>query len=803
MARILSATELAAAIDPAELGFNDTSQLIDQSCGWIGQQRAEKAARFGLMLDQPGYNLFILGAAGSGRSSLLFQAMQEVASGRPPAPDLVYLHNFEQPERPLALRLQAGKGSVLRAALETFAANIARDIPRKLDEEGFRLDCERLKKGTRQQVDKNYAVLSEFAASRRFALRREEGRLVFTLLDEQGQPMPEDAVLALSSEQRVNLENAEQELRAEIGKYLESVRPVERELENALLQLRRQAVEPVVEREVAAIRSLLSGQTLDAQKFEHYLALLAADVMNGQDAFSSDQDDDAKTMTQQALSSRYRVNLVVDNRLQNGAPVLRDDDPVFRSLFGGVDYQAENGLLVTDFMHIRAGNLLRAHGGYLMLHLRDLLRDGAVWEKLQRYLRSGRLQIEEPSAGTGALGTTTLEPEPLDIQVKLVLIGTREDYYDLQEADADFARHFRVKVDFAEHFSAGAETRRAVAIFIAQRSHALGLPHFSAGAVARLLLEMQREIDDQRRLSARFGHLEGLLVESAACCKTRGAVLVSAADVAAALAARRERHDYPEQALLDAVADGDLMIRVQGSEVGQINGLTQADLGDYRFGSPVRISARVYAGEEGVVNIDREVEMTGPTHDKGVMILSGWLSATFSRLTPLCLSASLVFEQEYHGVEGDSASVAELYALLSALSGLPLPQGTALTGALNQHGEVMPVGGINEKIEGWFRTCRRLGLDGKQGVIIPARNRSHLVLDQEIQDAVARGEFTVQVIEHVLEGIALLTGVPAGVPDETGHYPEESVLGRVQHGLEDFRKACDESGHPREHDHPK
>jgi predicted ATP-dependent protease len=803
MARILSATELTVALDPAELGFTDTSQLLDQSCGWIGQQRAEKAARFGLALEQPGYNLFVLGEVGSGRSSLLFQAMQEVAACRPTAPDLIYLYNFEQPERPVALRLEAGKGSVLRSALETFSVNITREIPHKLDEEGFRLDIERLKKGFRQQIDKAYAALAAFASGRHFALRRDEGRLVFTLLDENGQPMQEDAILGLSSEQRVALESDEQELRAEIGSYLEAVRPIEREMEHALTQLRRQAVEPVVEREIGSIRNLLSGQTLDADKFARYLEHLAEDMLNALDVFSSDHDDETNASALEVLLARYRVNVVVDNRTLNGAPALRDDDPVFRSLFGGVDYQAENGVLVTDFMHIRAGNLLRAHGGYLMLHLRDVLREPSVWEKLQRYLRNGRLQIEEPSANMGALATTTLEPEALDVQVKLVLIGSREDYYDLHEADPEFARHFRIKVDFAEHFPADMETRRAVAAFIAQRCKALGLPHFSAGAVARLLLDMQREIDDQRRISTAFGRLEAQLVESAACCKARGAPLVTAADVVAALAASRVRHDYPEQALLEAIADGELMIRVQGSEVGQINGLTQADLGDYRFGTPVRISARVYAGDEGVLNIDREVEMTGPTHDKGVMILSGWLSATFSRLAPLCLSASMVFEQEYHGVEGDSASIAELYALLSALSCLPLPQGIAMTGALNQHGEVMPVGGINEKIEGWFRTCSRLGLDVRQGVIIPARNRAHLILDQEVLDAVARGDFKVHVIDHVLEGIELLTGVPAGVPDEAGRYSADSILGRVQRTLEDFRKAYDESGHPREHEHHK
>jgi len=386
------------------------------------------------------------------------------------------------------------------------------------------------------------------------------------------------------------------------------------------------------------------------------------------------------------------------------------------------------------------------------------------------------------------------------VHVKLVLIGTREDYYDLQEADPEFARHFRVKVDFAERLPADDTTRLAAAAFIARRCEALGLPHFSAGAVARLLLDMQREIDDQRRLSAEFGRLESLLIEAVAVCRGRGGELVSGDDVEQALQDRLQRHNYPEQCMLEAIADGELMIRVHGREVGQINGLTQADLGDFRFGSPVRITARVYAGEEGVINIDREVEMTGPNHDKGVMILQGWLSATFGRLSPLCLTASLVFEQEYHGVEGDSASCAELYALLSALSGLPLPQGIALTGALNQHGEVMPIGGVNEKIEGYFRVCRMLGLDGSHGVIIPARNQPHLLLDREVIEAVARGEFTIYAIEHVLEGIELLTGMPAGSLDTAGNYRPDTVLGRVQRTLEGFRKACDAIGHAKEHE---
>ena len=480
----LTSAELTVALDAGMLQFNDTAQLVDQDCGWIGQQRAEKAARFGLLLEQPGYNLFVLGGPGSGRSSLLFRAMQEAAARSAPAPDLVYLNNFEQPERPLALRLNTGQGAALRTALEHFSANVAHDIPHQLHEEGYRLDCERLKKSHRQRIDHAYVELAAFAAARRFALRRDDGRLVFTLLGEDGQSMQEEAVLALPSEQRVALEDAEQELRVEIGKYLEFVRPIERETESALTQLRRQTAEPVVQREIAVLRGAFAGQVMEQAKFADYLARLGEDVLGALDAFSPDGDSEGSV---EAQLVHYRANLVVDNAAMPGAPVLRDDDPLFRSLFGGVDYQVENGVMVTNYLHIRPGNLLRAHGGYLMLHLRDMLRDSAVWEKLQRYLRSGRLQIEEPAAAAGQLVAKMLEPEALDVQVKLVLIGSRGDYYELQEADPEFARHFRVKVDFAEHFPAAADVRHAIGVFVAQRCQSLGLPHFSAEAVARHL----------------------------------------------------------------------------------------------------------------------------------------------------------------------------------------------------------------------------------------------------------------------------------------------------------------------------
>ncbi|MCX7194734.1 MAG: AAA family ATPase, partial [Proteobacteria bacterium] len=482
----------------------------------------------------------------------------------------------------------------------------------------------------------------------------------------------------------------------------------------------------------------------------------------------------------------------------SGAPVIVEDNPLFRSLFGSIEYQTENDVLVTDFTRIRAGCLHKAHGGFLMLHLRDLLTDDLVWEKLRRLLRSGKLQIEEPGTGLTPIAAVSLEPEAVNVEVKIILIGSREQYYALQEEDPDFARRFRVKVDFAESFLSSAETRRASSIFIAHACQEMGLPHFSAAAVARLLEDSHRETDDQSRQSAIFARAEALVMESAALCRARAGLLVEAADVEAALRAHILRHDYPAQRLQESIAEGDMLITVHGEKVGQLNGLSQIDLGDYRFGFPIRITARTFAGEDGLLNIGREVEMSGPIHDKGVFILQNYMSALFTHIAPLALNASIVFEQDYYGVEGDSASCAELYVLLSSLSGLPLKQGIAVTGAVNQHGEVLPVGGINEKIEGYFRVCETAGLDGSQGVLIPHRNRRHLMLEHKVIEAVAKGLFHIYTAEHTNEGIELLTGFSVGIANGIGNYPSDSVLGHAQKTLLAYRRACQALDHPKE-----
>jgi predicted ATP-dependent protease len=786
--------QLRLTIAPAELGFADTSELLGLPLPWIGQERAEKAARFGLAMDQPDYHLFVLGEVGSGRASLLRQLAQTLAADRSVPPDLCYLHNFDAPERPRALRMPAGQGRELRQLMAQLVRFVQTEIPQRLGSEDFKTESDRLQGAYRNEEAKAYAELDAFAEAHGFNLYREAGHLVFTLIGDKGSALTEAEAQKLSKDRRAEIDLAEQALREEISRFLDKTRPMLRVMNEGLVSLRRQVVKPLLDHEMQAMRMRLKKQIKDSVKLGSYLDQVENDLLEHIELFvPQDTDDEARQEALAQLLLGYRVNLVVDNAGSAGAPVIVEDNPVFHNLFGRIEYQAEEDVMMTDFYRVRAGSLLRAHGGFLLLHLRDLVTDEQVWEKLRRFMRSGRVQIEEPGSSLMPMAAVSLQPEAVDVETKLILVGSIEDYYALQEADPEFARHFRVKVDFAESFPATAETRAASAVFVAHTCQKLGLPHLSAAAVARLLEDAHREVDDQARQSAIFARTEALVTESAALCRARQGSRVEADDVDAALAARRLRHDYPEQRLRESIAEGERLISLQGSRVGQINGLTQIDLGDWRFGLPVRVSARTHAGTKGLLNIEREVEMSGPIHDKGVLILHSYLTGLFGHLTPLALNASIVFEQEYHGVEGDSASCAELFALLSSLSGVPLRQGIAVTGALNQHGEVLPVGGVNEKIEGWFRVCAAAGLDGQQGVLLPRRNLRHLMLDREVVDAVAAGQFHIHTATHVGEGLALLTGVEPGLGDSTSPttpYLADSVLGRCEQTLRAYREAC-------------
>ncbi len=787
--------DLRLSVDARALGFADTSELLDQPLPWIGQERAEQAARFGLQMDAPDYNLFVLGEVGSGRTTLLAQMMREVAASRPVPPDLCYLHNFDAPERPRALRMPPGQGRQLRSLMQQLFKTLQAEIAKRLDGEDFRGESAHLQKAYKAEDQRVYAELDAYAEARNFAIIRDEGHLVLTLRDDKGEPMTEGKLLALPKEKRAETDRLEEELRGEITRYLEKTRALERVMNEGLAALRRQVIKPLLEHELQEIRNELRKQIKDTVKLGSYLDQVAHDVLENLELFQPGDGDEegVRAVALASVLTRYSVNLVVDNQGRAGAPVIVEDNPLFRTLFGSVEYQNENDVLVTDYSRIRAGSLLRAHGGFLMLHLRDLLADEPVWEKLRRFLRSARLQIEEPGMLYAPIAAVSLQPEPVDVDVKIILVGSVEEYYAVQEGDPEFARRFRCKVDFAESFTANEQTRRATAIFVAHTCRKLGLPHFSAPAVAALLEQAHREAEDQARQSAIFAHSEALVMEAAAMARARGATLVEASDVLAARLARIHRHDYPEQRLQETILDGERLLDVDGERVAQVNGLTVVDLGDYRFGFPVRVTARTHAGDEGLLNIEREVELSGPIHDKGVLILNSYLAALFAHIAPLALNAAVVFEQEYSGVEGDSASCAEFYALLSSLCGLPLQQGIAVTGAVNQHGEMLPVGGINEKIEGYFRSCELIGLTGRQGVLIPRRNRRHLMLDPRVVEAVVQGRFHIWTADSAGEGMELLCGQRFGELGPAG-YPAETVLGRAQKTLQDYRKATQAAG---------
>jgi predicted ATP-dependent protease len=519
-----------------------------------------------------------------------------------------------------------------------------------------------------------------------------------------------------------------------------------------------------IEGQLATIKASLT--LIGADKIPaHYFSALQKDILDTLEAWQSNPspegDSNIEALMNESFFGRYRANLLVEHHAGQHAPVLYDNDPSLQSLFGGIE-SASEASNIPDFMRLRAGNLLRADAGTLLLHLRDLLADeqngSHILEKLHRFLRNGALQIEDLTSSSNQGSSLINAQAAIPVSVKIVLIATREDYYELLGITPDFFDYFPIKIEFADQVKANTAHYAAYASFIAYKCQQHHCRHFTAEAVAGLLQAMHRLIEDQTRLSTKFGVLEKLLLESSVAAEQRGATLVGIEDVKSAIQRKYARHSYIESHMRDSIVDKELIISVYGESIGQINGLTHIDLSEASFGSPVRISANCYAGSRGVLTIDREVSMSGPTHDKGVMILQSWLHTNFAQLNPLNLTASLVFEQEYSGVDGDSASCAELFALLSSLAQLPIKQGIAVTGALNQHGEVLPIGGLNEKIEGYFRVCKEIGLDGEQGVLIPERNMRHLMLSDEVIQAVTAGQFHITTMNTIADGIQHLTG---------------------------------------------
>ncbi|MCC6529286.1 MAG: AAA family ATPase [Pseudomonadales bacterium] len=778
----LSAEQLFRRCDPAGLGFATTAELRPSGAP-LGQQRAIEAMAFALDVKRPGYNIFALGTPGSGRHAMIEQMLKRRAATEAVPGDTCHVHNFAQPNKPIWLKLPCGMGVQLRDAMTQLVEDLHSAIRTAFESDEYRARRQVIEQ---EAMERREAVIEQLREE-----AKAEDALLITLPTgfafvpvRNGEMIKPDEFHQLPQELR--------------DRYEERITALQKRLQDALAQF------PVWEREMRnRIKALNQAVTLSAvglligelkQRFAtlpavlRHLDAVQDDVVdNAQEFLGGGEEETANNpFAPQPTFTRYQVNLLVSHDNGGGAPVVYCDLPSQPNLIGRVEYRAQYGMLSTDLTLIRPGALHQANGGYLMLDAAKVLTQPLAWEGLKRSLRAGEIRIESLDRALGLSSTVTLEPEPIPLDLKVVLVGEPLLFTLLSQYDPEFLELFKVMADFDDDLERSPDSERAIAAQIARIAGDEAMLPFEAAAVARIIEQGSRAIEDSQRISIRQDLLHGLMVEADHCARQQGSSAVSAAAVERAITAQINRADRLRGRLQEQILRDTVRIDCSGQRVGQINGLAVLSFGNFLFGHPSRITARVRPGSGGVLDIERKVELGGSLHSKGVLILSSYLAAQYGLDGPLSLSASLVFEQSYGGVDGDSASSTELYALLSALAELPIRQSWAVTGSVDQFGRVQAIGGVNEKIEGFFDICRARGLTSEQGVLIPASNVQHLMLRQEVVDACRNGQFKIFAVETIDQGIALLTGVAAGQRDAEGRYPADSVNGRVEARLNRF-----------------
>ena len=777
----LTPEQLRPLCDPGVFPFHSTAELPALT-EIIGQKRAARALHFGMGVKNDGYNIYVSGVSGTGKFTAARQFLDQEARTRPPADDWVYVNNFENPSRPNAIRLPAGRGRAFRDDLEALIKELKRDVPAAFESEEYQKERDRIIEELKHVQEETWQKLNEYVEQYSFGIVRIPGGFMLTPVV-KGKPLTDEQFEKLSDEQKEKLRKIREMLTEQVEKTMRAMRQMEREARKKLAELDERVARYTIQQPVDELKETYQ----DVPEIPQYLDAMREDMVANAEVFKQQEDGAPQQPVLPAMPSpidgfliRYRANLLVDNAEAQGAPVVYESNPNFANLVGRIEHRVVMGALVTDFTMIRPGALHRANGGYLVLEAMSLFQRPQAWDALKRALKEGEIRVEEYAQSLGLVSTAVLEPEPIPLQVKVVLSGPAWLFYLLAEYDEDFLELFKVQADFDDRMPRTPETIQEYAQFIATFCEREGLRHFTPDGVARVVDHSSRLVSDQRYLSACFRDISDLLTEASYWAGQNGHELVTAADVQQAIDEKRYRGNRFEERLQEAIAREILLIDVTGARPGQINGLSVLPLGQITFGAPSRITARTYMGRGGVVDIQREVKLGGPIHSKGVMILASFLGSRYAREEPLTLRASLVFEQTYSMVEGDSASLAELCALISSIGDVPLRQNLAVTGSVNQHGDVQAIGGVNEKIEGFFDACKLHGeLTGDQGVIIPQANVQHLALRQDVVDAVAAGQFHIYPVRTVDEALSLLTDIPVGEPDEQGEYPPESVNGRV------------------------
>ena len=777
-----SVEQLRRVCDHQILGCT-TSEDVKPLETILGQERAVRSLQFGLGIKGLGFNIYVAGVSGTGKATAVKRFLDEEAKPKPTPGDWCYVNNFHDTYRPNALCLPAGRAKKLQAELRNLIETAQREIRRLFDSEEYAAKREETIKVFQQERDTLLNRLQKRFEQLGFSIQPTPvGFLALPLRD--GRPIDDEEFKALSQQERDEIARKQDELQGELKAAIRQIKNLEKSTNKKLQKL---------DREVAlfALNHLMEELTegyQDLPEVAAYLEEVQRDILDNLSEFRSDSRTEPalpfpKLDPQEQAFKKYDVNVLVDNAGLAGAPVIVELNPTYNNLFGRIEKEAQFGAMYTDFTMIREGSLHRANGGYLVLPIEEVLRNLFSWDSLKRALRSREITIEEAADRLGFITTKSLQPEPIPLDVKVVLIGQPWIYYLLQSFDEDFRELFKVKADFDTRMDRTEENIRNYAAFVGMLCHEEGLKHLDRSALAKIVEHGSRMAENQEKLSTKFGDLSDIIREASFYAAQENLTYVGAAQIKKAIDERFYRSSLLQERIREMIEQGVLKIDIAGEQVGQVNGLSVIDLGDIKFGRPNRITATIGLGQEGLIDIEKKAELGGPIHTKGVMILSGYLTETYAQDKPLSLSARLVFEQSYAGVEGDSASSTELYAILSSLSGLPVRQGIAVTGSVNQKGEIQAIGGVNEKIEGFFEICRMKGLTGKEGVLIPESNLTNLMLNEEVVQTVQAGQFHVWPVHHIDEGIEVLTGVKAGKRQPDGIFEAGTVSDLVDQRL--------------------
>jgi lon-related putative ATP-dependent protease len=805
--------------DPADLPFETTGQLPSQD-GAIGQERGVAALEFGLEMESPGFNLFVAGPSGTGRTTTARTYAERRAAKLPVPDDWLYVYNFEHPDHPLSLRLPAGAGARFRDDMTELIKAVREQARRTFESREYRNIRDQIHRKLEEQRRHLIDDLSQLAKRRGFTVSfTPMGAVIVPLSPSslKGGPGGGDAGTPMSSEEVEDLPKEERERLRERG---EEISPFVSETIDQIRRLEREANGAVAEQDAKGARNAIAPLIRECQdkyrdqpRVVEYLNWVQDDLVAHTGAIRAEVgevDEDEEEPERQSNFSletimadfdhesiwdRYAVNVLVENHQETaGAPVVLESNPTYYNLLGRIEYRALFGAMVTDFRMIKAGALHRANGGFLLLNAIDVFNNPLAWDALKRQLRTGQIQIENIGDQFTPVPVTTLQPEPIPLNLKVLMIGPPLYYYLLYFMDEDFSNLFRVRADFDTEMARSAEHLARYASFVRSQVEELGLLHFHRDAVAKVAEYGARCAEHQGKLSARLREVSDLVAEASHWASVERQPYVRARHVARAMNEKRYRSNLIEEKFRELIAEGTIFIDTAGAREGQVNGLSVLDIGDYSFGRPVRITAQTFVGTEGVINLERETRLSGRIHSKGFLTLTSFLSSRYAQDKPLALAARIAFEQAYDEVEGDSASSAELYALLSSLAGLPLRQDIAVTGSVDQLGQIQPIGGVNEKIEGFFEVCASVGLNGGQGVVIPAASVKNLMLREDVVDAAREGRFHIWAVRTVDEGIEILTGAPSGARRSDGTWEPDTVNARVDQRLRDYAQRLKDFG---------